>query len=420
MGTFYPKNLSGIKTETVNIGEVQPELMDTWPGDYVSFLKSTGINNKNIDRRNFIKLTAGVGCTLALSSRILAGSKIFPEETEKFVREARYYEKLDNKKIRCRLCPRQCVIDDRERGYCGVRENHDGTYYTLVYARPCSLNADPIEKKPFFHFYPGSAAFSLATAGCNVNCKFCQNWEISQVRPEEVRSYYLLPEEIAKLAGQYECQTIAYTYSEPTIYYEYMMDCVQAGRQKKLKNVVVTAGYIAKEPLTELCKVVDAIKVDLKAFSEKYYKEVVNGELKPVLESLITMHQMGIWTEIVYLVVPTLNDSDKEFKELCRWIRINLGINVPIHFTRFHPQYLLKNIPPTPVKTLERAKEIADAEGLHYAYIGNVPGHPSENTHCPQCKKIVVRRSGFTVEQINIKNGMCTYCNTNIAGMWGV
>jgi pyruvate formate lyase activating enzyme len=403
---------------TANTGD-NSKLIDALPGGYVSFLKSTGIDDENINRRNFMKWAAGLGCTLALSSRILAHANIFPGETEKYVREARYYEKLANKKIRCKLCPRQCVIDDRERGYCGVRENHEGTYYTLVYARPCSLNADPIEKKPFFHFYPGSAAFSLATAGCNVNCKFCQNWEISQVRPEDVRSYYLLPEEIARLAGQYDCQSIAYTYSEPTIFYEYMMDCALAGQQKNIKNVVVTAGYMAQDPLIELCKVVDAIKVDLKAFSEQYYKEVVNGELKPVLDSLVTMRKLGMWTEIVYLVVPTLNDSDQEFKELCRWIRNNLGIDVPVHFTRFHPQYLLKDIPPTPVKTLERAKEIADAEGLHYVYIGNVPGHPAENTYCPQCKKIVVERTGFTVQQMNIRNGSCAFCKTKIAGKWG-
>jgi pyruvate formate lyase activating enzyme len=395
-------------------------LIDVSPDMSRSLIVSAGITGQNISRRNFLISTAGVGCTLALSSRILANPHIFPEETQKYIREARYYEKLANKKIRCQLCPRQCVIDDRERGYCGVRENNNGTYYTLVYARPCSLNVDPVEKKPFFHFYPGSAAFSLATAGCNVNCKFCQNWEISQTRPEDVRSYYLLPEEIASQAQKYGCQTIAYTYSEPTIYYEYMMDCVLAGRKRNIKNVVVTAGYMARDPLTELCKVVDAIKVDLKAFSENYYKEIVNGELKPVLDSLVTMRKSGVWTEIVYLVVPTLNDSEQEFKDLSGWIKTNLGTDIPVHFTRFHPQYLLKNLPPTPVKTLERAKEIADSEGLNYVYVGNVPGHPGENTRCPKCQQIVVRRTGFTVEEINIKNGLCNFCKFKIAGKWGI
>jgi pyruvate formate lyase activating enzyme len=402
------------------IAGAEPLCGDTCPAGSTSLLISAGINEQNISRRAFFRQTAGVGCALALSSRVFANTHVFPEETQKYIREARYYEKLANKKIRCQLCPRQCVIDDRERGYCGVRENNDGTYYTLVYARPCSLNADPIEKKPFFHFYPGSAAFSLATAGCNVNCKFCQNWEISQVRPEEVRSYYMLPAEIAAQAQKYSCEAIAYTYSEPTIYFEYMMDCALAGREKNIKNVVVTAGYISRDPLVELCKVVDAIKVDLKAFSDSYYKDIVNGELKPVLDSLVIMRQQNMWTEIVYLVVPTLNDSEREFKDLSRWIKINLGSDVPVHFTRFHPQYLLKNLPPTPVKTLERAKEIADSEGIHYAYVGNVPGHPAENTYCPQCHQIAVKRTGFTVEEINIKNGKCKFCKTKIAGKWGI
>ena len=396
------------------------QLIDISPDTSRSLIISTGITGQNISRRNFLKGTAGVGCTLALSSRIFANPHISPEETLKYIREARYYEKLANKKIRCQLCPRQCVIDDRERGYCGVRENNDGVYYTLVYARPCSLNVDPVEKKPFFHFYPGSAAFSLATAGCNVNCKFCQNWEISQTRPEDVRSYYLLPEEIASQAQKYGCQSIAYTYSEPTIYYEYMMDCVLAGREKGIKNVVVTAGYIARDPLIELCKVVDAIKVDLKAFSDTYYKDIVNGELKPVLDSLVTMRKLNVWTEIVYLVVPTLNDSEQEFRDLSRWIKTNLGTDVPVHFTRFHPQYLLKNLPPTPVKTLELAKEIADSEGLNYTYVGNVPGHSGENTLCPKCHQTVVQRTGFTVEEINIQNGLCKFCKFKIAGKWGI
>jgi len=401
-------------------GDAGYEFIDACPNAFGSITAAAGPGNNEITRRNFIRCSAGLACTLALSARVLANPDLFPEENQKFIREARYYEKLPNKKIRCQLCPRQCVIDDRERGYCGVRENNSGTYYTLVYARPCSLNVDPIEKKPFFHFYPGAAAFSLATAGCNVNCKFCQNWEISQTRPEDVRSYYLLPEEIAAQARKYSCQAIAYTYSEPTVYYEYMMDCIQAGRKQNIMNAVVTAGYIARDPLVELCKVVDAIKVDLKAFSESYYKDIVNGELKPVLESLVTMRKLDVWTEIVYLVVPTLNDSEKEFKDLSVWIKTNLGTDIPVHFTRFHPQYLLKNLPPTPVQTLELARDIAVSEGLNYVYVGNVPGHPGENTHCPGCNRIVVRRSGFTVEEINIKNGLCQFCKFKIAGKWGI
>jgi pyruvate formate lyase activating enzyme len=338
----------------------------------------------------------------------------------KYVAEASFYEKQPYKKIKCKLCPRECVIDDRERGYCGVRENRGGTYYTLVHSRTVARNIDPIEKKPFFHFLPGSTAFSIATVGCNVNCKFCQNWEISQVRPEQVEAVFLPPEQVAGQASQHKCPVIAYTYTEPVVYYEYMRDAAAAGRLAGLKNVVVTGGYIQQEALTKLCREVDAIKVDLKAFSEKYYKEVVNGELKPVLDALVTMRKQGMWTEIVYLVVPTLNDGDEEFKGLARWIKAELGQDVPLHFSRFYPEYLLKNLAPTPISTLERAKAAADAEGLHYVYIGNVPGHPAESTYCPKCRQVVVKRNGYLVTEVRLLKGKCRNCQSPIPGVWNL
>ncbi len=383
----------------------------------IDSIPSDTFDRTPIDRRNFLKLGCFAGCALVFPPNLYSDNS-FPEEEQKFIIEARHYEKLPHKKIKCNLCPKECVIDDRERGYCGVRENREGTYYSLVYARPCTYHADPIEKKPLFHFHPGSLAFSIATAGCNVNCKFCQNWQISQSRPEQIRSIYMPPEKTADLAQEYDSISIAYTYSEPTIFYEYMIDTAIAGHERNIKSVVVTAGYIQQKPLLELCKNVDAIKVDLKAFSEKYYKDIVNGELKPVLDSLVTMKKMNIWTEIVYLVVPTLNDSDKEFTELCKWIKQYLGKDVPIHFTRFHPQYLLKNLPVTPVKSLDKAKQIADAEGLQFVYVGNVPGHKAESTYCPNCDKKVVNRIGYTIRELNIKNSKCKFCDTEIAGMW--
>ena len=376
--------------------------------------------NAIINRRKFIKTGTLAGCA-ALCPFLLSAGKSYANsgsDDSIFIREASYYEKLDHKKIRCLLCPRECVVDDRERGYCGVRENRDGTYYTLVYARPCTYHIDPIEKKPLFHFYPGSLAFSIATAGCNLNCKFCQNWQISQVAPEQVRSIYLPPKETAQAAANNKCVSIAYTYSEPTIFYEYMFDTTEAGHKENVKSVVITAAYISQKPLETLCKNVDAIKVDLKAFSEKYYQDVVKGELKPVLDSLITMRKMKVWTEIVYLVVPTMNDGDKELKDLVKWIKTNLGPDVPIHFTRFHPQYILKNLPPTPLNTLEKAKAIADAEGLNFVYIGNVPGHAAENTYCPKCKKILIKRIGFNILENHIKNSNCTFCDYKVPGMF--
>ena len=383
----------------------------------IDSVPSISFKKELIGRRNFLKLGCFAGCAMAFPS-VLFSDNSFPDEEQKFIIEARYYEKLPHKKIKCNLCPKECVIDDRERGYCGVRENREGTYYSLVYSRPCTYHADPIEKKPLFHFHPGSLAFSIATAGCNLNCKFCQNWQISQSRPEQIRSIYMTPEKTAELARNHDSISIAYTYSEPTIFYEYMMDTAKAGHERNVKSVVVTAGYIQQKPLIELCKNVDAIKVDLKAFSEKYYKDIVNGELKPVLDSLVTMRKMNVWTEIVYLVVPTLNDSEKEFKGLCKWIKQNLGVDVPVHFTRFHPQYLLKNLPVTPVNTLNKAKDIADAEGLRYVYVGNVPGHEAESTYCPKCNKKVVNRIGYTIRELNIKNNKCKFCNTEIAGIW--
>jgi len=368
------------------------------------------------ERRFFLKGTAALAC--GLRPICAAGSLSAADNDSRFIIEAAYYEKLPYQKVRCLLCPRQCEIDESERGYCGVRENRRGTYYSLVYSRPCTYNVDPIEKKPFFHFLPGSTAFSIATAGCNVNCKFCQNWQISQVRPEQIRSLYLPPRQVAEMARQSRSRSIAYTYSEPVIFFEYMRDTAIAAAKMGIKSVVVTGGYINRDPLIELCGLVDAIKVDLKAFSEDYYSKVVNGELKPILDAMVTMKREGVWLEIVYLVVPTLNDSEEELIRLAKWIRRELGRDVPIHFSRFYPMYLLKNLPPTPISTLEKAKQICDAEGLHYVYIGNVPGHPAEDTYCPHCLNKVLDRAGYRVEKPGIKHGRCLSCNREIAGVW--
>lgn len=376
------------------------------------------------DRRTFLKL-ASLPCLSACAACGLRGLPGFAfgrfamsEDDSRFIVEAQFYEKLPFQKIRCKLCPRECVIDDRERSYCGVRENRGGTYYTLVHSRVCAAHIDPIEKKPFFHFHPGALAFSIATAGCNVNCKMCQNWDISQSRPEQVRSTYLPPKDLANIVQQNRCPIIAYTYSEPVVFYEYMRDAADAGHALGIKSVVVSGGFIQQDPLKKLCPGVDAIKVDLKAFSENFYKEVVHGEIKPVLDALVTMRKLGIWNEIVYLVIPTLNDTDAEFRALAQWIKANLGVDVPLHFSRFHPEYLLKNLPPTPIDTLERAKAIADSEGLHYVYLGNIPGHPAENTYCPKCRHLVIGRIGFTVTEMHIHKGKCEYCQQVIPGVW--
>jgi len=399
-------------------------LVDALPQDSVISALTRAVATEH-DRRTFLKLTsvpclsASVASCIGGLPSLVFGAPSLPEDDSRFTVEAQFYEKLPHKKTRCKLCPRECVIDDRERGYCGVRENHGGSYYSLVYSRVCAAHIDPIEKKPLFHFCPGTLAFSVATAGCNVNCKMCQNWDISQSRPEQVRNTYLPPKDLANLARQNRCPSIAYTYSEPVVFYEYLQDTADAGHALGIKSVVVTGAFIQQEPLKKLCQGVDAIKVDLKAFSENFYKEVVNGQLKPVLDALVTMRKLGMWSEIVYLIVPSLNDTDAEFRALAQWIKSNLGSDVPLHFTRFHPEYLLKNLPPTPLETLERAKAIADAEGLHYVYLGNIPGHPAESTYCPKCRRVVIGRIGFTITEMHLRKGKCEYCQQVIPGVWG-
>ncbi len=375
------------------------------------------------DRRTFLQALTFpclAACVTACLSEWTVPLEASPriDDDPRFRVEARFYEKLSNRAVQCQLCPRTCVVADGGRGHCRVRENRGGTYYSLVHSRVCAAHIDPIEKKPFFHFHPGILAFSIATAGCNVNCKFCQNWEISQARPEELPAQYFRPADVAALARKYKCPAVAFTYSEPTVFNEFVIDTADAARAQDVKSVVVSNGFIRQEPLQNLCRHVDAIKIDLKSFSASYYRDVVNGELQPVLDTLVTTRKQAKWMEIVHLVVPTLNDRDAEFRDLARWIKANLGPDVPIHFTRFHPLYLLKNLPPTPVETLERAKAIADAEGLKYVYIGNVPGHPAENTYCPRCRRLLIERAGFTITQMHLRKGKCEYCQNTIPGVW--
>lgn len=341
-----------------------------------------------------------------------------PEEDARYLVEARFYERLSNGRVKCKLCPRECTVRDGERGYCGVRENRGGTFYTLVHSRVCAAHVDPVEKKPFFHYLPGTLAYSIATAGCNVNCKFCQNWDIAQASPEQVPAEYLPPRQVAALAAQYRCPTIAYTYSEPIVFSEFLMDTADAAHDLGIRSIAISNGYIHEEARPSVYGKMDAVKIDLKSFSDRYYQKVVTGELKPVLDTIVALREMGKWTEIVYLVVPALNDSDQEFRSLANWVKTSVGEDVPLHFSQFHPEYLFNNLPVTPVSTLERAKAIADAVGLHYVYIGNIPGHPAENTYCPQCGRLLVERAGFEIRQMLIRNGACPSCKHAIPGIW--
>ena len=373
-----------------------------------------------MNRRGFIKAAAGAGLVLGAGpvgplERLYA----FGDRVSLSRKEARFYKKLPDREIECQLCPRNCRLGDKERGYCGVRENDGGIYLSLVYGKAVAANVDPIEKKPFFHFLPRSSAFSIATAGCNVNCKFCQNWQISQVRAEQVDNVDLPPAAVVEAAVRYGCPVIAYTYTEPVVYYEYVVDTSIAARRAGVRNCVVTGGHINPEPLAELLKVVDAVKIDLKGFSQAFYTDFVRGELRPVLEAIQAVRKSGVWLEIVYLVVPTLNDDAAGLRRMSRWLASEVGPDVPLHFSRFQPMYLVKNLPPTPVSTLERAREIAREEGLQYVYVGNVPGHPAENTSCPGCRQTVVERFGFEVRSVRLNKGKCEACGHPIPGIWG-
>lgn len=355
----------------------------------------------------------------------LIAAELFAREFPKYndvkpaPQEASFWEKLPGDFVKCALCPWRCTIAPGQRGLCRARENRNGRLFALTYSRPCTINVDPIEKKPFFHFMPGSQAFSIASAGCNVGCKFCQNWQISKITPDESDAFYITPREMVDLAKRSGAKTIAYTYTEPTVYYEYMLDISSIAKSEGLKNVVVSCGFINPEPLKKLLKYVDAYKIDLKAFNEKYYEDIVGARLAPVLETIKTIRASGVHLEIVYLVVPTLNDNPEDIRKMCRWLLKNAGSDIPLHFTRFYPDYKLRDYPSTPVSTVEKLRDIAMSEGMKYVYAGNVPpGTAGENTYCPRCKKLLIGRIGFGIEENNIKKGKCKFCGYLIRGVW--
>jgi len=335
-----------------------------------------------------------------------------------FPREAMWWKQIAKGVVQCELCPRKCVLAEGQWGVCRARKNINGKLYSMSYANPCAVHIDPIEKKPFSHFYPGTIAFSIAAAGCNLRCIFCQNWSISQYKPTETDNFFLPPEAIVSLAKRNQCPSIAYTYTEPTNFYEYMLDCCKLARKIGIKNVYHSNGYINQKPLRELCKYLDAACIDLKGFTERYYEEMCGATLQPVLNTLKILKEEGIWLEIVNLIQPTKNDDPEIIEEMCKWIKKNLGPDVPISFSRFYPMYHLKNLPPTPVETLEKAREIALKCGLHYAYVGNVGGHPGEDTYCPKCGKKLIDRAGYQILENNIVKGKCKFCGTEIAGIW--
>lgn len=320
--------------------------------------------------------------------------------------------------IQCELCPKGCIVAPGQSGECRIRVNIDGKLVAVTYGHPCSVHVDPVEKKPMYHFLPGTGILSLATVGCNLHCKNCQNWEISQENPENVRASELPPEKIPPLAIEYGCPSVAYTYSEPLTWYEYTLDACIRAREARLRNVLVTAGYANRPPLEKLFKYVDGVQIDIKAMSDQFYRDVCGATLKPVLNACVLAKSAGVWVELSNLVIPTLNDTDDDFRKLSQWVVQNMGNGTPLHFLRFFPQYKMRNLPETPADTLERAKQIAAAEGVHHVYVGNLARPEGNNTYCPSCNRLLVERRGFAVVRNEITAGKCPACKTEISGIW--
>jgi pyruvate formate lyase activating enzyme len=333
-------------------------------------------------------------------------------------REAMFWEKTSDGRVRCLLCPTFCTLRPYERGNCRVRFGLENRLVTVVYGRPCSVAIDPIEKKPVFHYLPGSTSFSLATAGCLLSCRYCQNWQISQADPESLEAYDLAPAQVVETAAAQGCRTIAYTYTEPTIFYEYMFDTARLAKARGIGNVVVSCGYLNPEPLAHLAPFLDVMKVDLKGFTERFYRTVCGGTLAPVLATLQGLARTKVLIDIVTLVVPTLNDDEPTMTAMFTWIHQHLGPDVSLFLSRFYPTFQLRNLPPTPVATLERLRDLALATGLRYVYLGNVPGHPAESTYCPGCHKLLIGRVGYQLTERHISRGACAFCGHAIPGVW--
>jgi pyruvate formate lyase activating enzyme len=342
-----------------------------------------------------------------------------PQKSDKkWKKEAEFYS-VSDKTVHCRKCPNECILAAGESGICRNRVNEDGKLYSVAYGNPCAVHVDPIEKKPFFHFLPTARAFSIAAAGCNLRCLNCQNWEISQVSPKETDNYDLPPAGVVDECVAGKCEAIAYTYSEPTTFYEYVLDTAKIARERKIRNLLKSNGYINEQPLRRLSKVLDAANIDLKSFDDSIYRRLSSGTLDPVLRTLNVLREEGVWLEITNLVIPTWTDDLDMIKRMCDWLCANGMADSPIHFSRFSPLYKLTQLPATPVSRLEEAHSIATQAGLKYVYIGNVPGHRTESTFCPSCKKMILERRGYTIGENHIKKGKCEYCRESIAGVWG-
>lgn len=381
---------------------------------------------KEFSKRDFIKMglaSAGLFFYNSLRARtpyanlILSKTGIMDDKPWKWSKEVFYYTK-NNDSVTCEVCPHNCVIKEGKGGFCNNKVNHEGTLYSLAYANPCSLSIDPIEKKPLLHFLPQSHALSLAVAGCNFRCLNCQNWSISQVGPLETRNYELWPKQVVPYAKKNNCKSIAFTYSEPVVFYEYMFDVAKDAKENKLDTVLVSNGYINEKPLRALAPYMSAANIDLKSFDKDVHFKLTQGKLSNVLNTLKVLKEENVWVEITNLIIPQWSDDMDIIKRMCAWLKENELHHFPLHFSRFSPIHKLAHLPSTPVSLLEKAHSIAKEEGILYAYIGNVPGHKYENTFCPECNTLLIERRGYTILSNKMKNGKCNSCGAVIHGVW--
>ena len=396
--------------------------------------KTLFYQNGAMNRRSFLlgSLWAGImvmargwwetlGMKLWTGNHSLRRAKIFNKAAHASlppgIKEAMFYRRLEGKRVQCTTCFRMCIESPGGRGFCRVRENRDGKYYSLVYSMPSAIHIDPIEKEPQLHMLPGTNILCFGTVGCNFKCRHCHNWHLSQASPGDLRGYYFPPERAVETALKNKIPTISFTYNEPTVFYEYVYDVAVLAKENGLKILWHSNGAMNPEPLKELLKYTDAVTIDLKGFTTKAYQNS-SARLKPVLRTIEIIKNQGKWLEIVNLIIPTINDDPNDIRDMCQWIKDNVGVDVPLHFSRFFPSYRLTHLSPTPISTLETARDIGVSVGLHYVTLGNVPGHRYNSTFCPACGKRVIHRIHFQVLEININDGRCKFCGHEIPGIW--
>jgi pyruvate formate lyase activating enzyme len=385
------------------------------------------LSRTGLSRREFLKAGLTGVCSLGAVGSFGCSPAVEVEGTppaygarKGFVnpRQADWFKPLEQDRLRCELCPKGCELAPGERGECRVRGNRAGEGYTLAYGNPALVQEDPVERKPFYHVKPGSRALSISTAGCNLACQFCEVWDMALVSPQEVFAYDMPPERVVAHAQATGVGAISYAFGEPVAFYEYVSDVAALAREAGLLNLMHTAGYICEHPLRALSTNLDAVNVDLKSFQADFYRQVVGGELQTVLDTLKLLRDSGVHLEITNIVIPTLNDDMESIHAMCTWIVEELGADVALHFARFYPLYRLSALPRTPVSTLDRARQTALEAGMQFVYIAKVTGHEGENTFCPNCGEMIIKRVGFVIDEVHLEKGRCLYCDTAIPGLW--